>query len=55
MKQRASFITAQSKKKGGNMSMGVGMTQGSASHGAAGGGNTGGGGGGNNKKKKGKK
>lgn len=54
MKQRASFIAAQSKKKGGNMSMGVGMTQGSSSHAASGGGGSGGGGGGN-KKKKGKK
>lgn len=54
MKQRASYITALSKKKGGNMSMGVGMTQGSSSHPASGGG-SGSGGGGNNKKKKGKK
>jgi signal recognition particle subunit SRP72 len=52
MKQRASFIVAQSKKKGGNMSMGVGMTQGSNSHAPTTGS---GGGGGNNKKKKGKK
>lgn len=57
MKQRASYIAAQSKKKGANQSMGVGMTQGSNSnaHQASGGGGSTGGGGGGNKKKKGKK
>lgn len=55
LRQRASYINAQSKKKGGNQSMGVGMTQGSSSHGNAAGGGGGGGNGGGNKKKKGKK
>ena len=57
LRQRASYINAQSKKKGANQSMGVGMTQGSSSNGGgtAGGGGGGVRGGGVNKKKKGPK
>ncbi|ORX39803.1 hypothetical protein BD324DRAFT_615041 [Kockovaella imperatae] len=51
MRQRATFLAAQSKKKGNMTSMGTGITQGSSA--SAGGGGSGGGGGG--KKKKGKK
>ena len=49
VRQRASYVAAMSKKKGQNLSMGTGMTQGSTTQWAA----SGGGGGG--KKKKGKK
>ncbi|KAL7422266.1 hypothetical protein Q5752_002912 [Cryptotrichosporon argae] len=49
LRQRATYIAAQSKKKGAKESMGTGFTQGST---ASGGG--GGGGGGGNKNKKGK-
>ena len=52
MRQRQSYITAMSKKKGVKESMGTGFTQGSTAH-SSGGGSSGGGGGG--KKKKGKK
>ncbi|ORY33731.1 hypothetical protein BCR39DRAFT_518912 [Naematelia encephala] len=51
LRQRTSYIQAQSKKKRANQSMGVGMTQGSTASAAA----SGGGGGGGAKGKKGKK
>ncbi|WWC69534.1 uncharacterized protein I206_103476 [Kwoniella pini CBS 10737] len=51
LRQRASYIAAQHKKKGGKESMGTGFTQGSTAQAS---GNSGGGGGGN-KGKKGKK
>ena len=53
MRQRASYLAAQSKKKGTMTSMGTGITQGSTISGASGGASGGGGAGG--KKKKGKK
>jgi signal recognition particle subunit SRP72 len=49
MRQRASYITAQAKKKGAKESMGTGFTQGSTAQQSSGGG---GGGGGKNKKGK---
>ena len=52
MRQRASYMAAQNKKKGAKESMGTGFTQGSTSQQSGGGG---GGGGGGNKNKKGKK
>ncbi|KAK4685474.1 signal recognition particle subunit SRP72, partial [Tremellales sp. Uapishka_1] len=52
LKQRTTFVNAQSKKKGGKESMGTGFTQGSTSGGAPGGG---GGSGGGAKGKKGKR
>jgi signal recognition particle subunit SRP72 len=48
MRQRASYIAAQTKKKGVKESMGTGFTQGSTAQQSSGGG---GGGGGKDKKK----
>jgi signal recognition particle subunit SRP72 len=49
MRQRASYMAAQAKKKGVKESMGTGFTQGSTAQQSSGGG--GGGGGGKDKKK----
>ncbi|OCF55321.1 signal recognition particle subunit SRP72 [Kwoniella mangroviensis CBS 10435] len=52
LKQRASYISAQAKKKGGKESMGTGFTQGSTAQPSHTSGGGGGGGGGKNKKGK---